>query len=231
MSPGTGIDHGRERMNDRRLVLMGGGGHAAVVADAARAAGWDVLGFVDEAPGIDAEGLTRLGDVDALDRILTTHDATAVHAAIGGADRRRDWLDHAARLADPVAIVHPASIVAATARLEDGVFVGPGAVVNARARIGRGAIVNSAAVIEHDCVIGAFAHVAPAAVLGGDVSVGADALVGIGAVVRPGVTVGAEAIVGAGAVAVSDIAAGACVAGVPARPLPIAAQAVSAGHR
>ncbi|MBV9108419.1 MAG: hypothetical protein JO306_03305, partial [Gemmatimonadetes bacterium] len=31
----------------RRLLVWGGGGHGKVVADAARAAGWTVTGFVD----------------------------------------------------------------------------------------------------------------------------------------------------------------------------------------
>jgi maltose O-acetyltransferase len=44
------------------------------------------------------------------------------------------------------------------------------------------------------------------------------ASIGSGAVILGGVTVGAGALVGAGAVVTRDVAAGATVTGVPARP-------------
>jgi acetyltransferase-like isoleucine patch superfamily enzyme len=51
------------------------------------------------------------------------------------------------------------------------------------------------------------------------VVVGKNAFVGTGAVILPGVTIGQGAIVGAGAVVTSDVPAGDCVVGIPARTL------------
>ena len=45
------------------------------------------------------------------------------------------------------------------------------------------------------------------------------AAIGTGAIIMPGVTIGEGAVVGAGAVVTKDVAAGAVVAGVPARAL------------
>ena len=99
----------------------------------------------------------------------------------------------------------------------DGVLVMPARSSTPLADLERGVIVNTHASIDHGCRIGAFAHVAPGVALAGDVAVGEGALIGIGASVAPGRSIGAWAMVGAGAAVVRDVAAGATVAGVPAR--------------
>ena len=54
---------------------------------------------------------------------------------------------------------------------------------------------------------------------GKPVSIGSDVWIGGGAIVLPGITIGDHAIIGAGSVVTHSIAAGATVAGNPARPL------------
>ena len=50
--------------------------------------------------------------------------------------------------------------------------------------------------------------------------IGRNVWIGGGAILLPGITVGDNAIIGAGAVVTRDVAAGATVAGNPARPIP-----------
>ncbi len=54
---------------------------------------------------------------------------------------------------------------------------------------------------------------------GRPISVGSNVWIGGGAILLPGVSIGNDAIVGAGSVVTRDVAAGATVAGNPARPL------------
>ena len=54
---------------------------------------------------------------------------------------------------------------------------------------------------------------------GRSITIGADVWIGGGAILLPGVRVGDGAIIGAGAVVTRDVAAGATVAGNPARPI------------
>lgn len=198
----------------RTLVLLGAGGHAAVVADAARGAGWDLAGYLDDAAPAEARlGLQRLGAIADINRIPLT---TVGHAAIGDAALRRRWLDTLGDRAAP-AIVHETAIVSPSALLAEGSFIGPRAVVNARAVIGRGVIVNSGAIIEHDCVLEAFCHVAPGATMGGAAAAGEASTIGLNASVLPGVRIGAAATLGAGAVAVQDLPDGATGVGIPAK--------------
>jgi len=204
------------------LLLLGGGGHAAVVADAAQRAGFNILGYLDDAQsGTSPSGppmLRRLGGIDDLARVLGAHnEETTIHAAIGDAALRRAWLDAAPHTV-AATVIHPSAIIAETADIADGCFIGPGAIINPRARLERGVIINSGAIVEHDCVVGSFSHVAPRAILAGDVTVGINTLVGAGAVVIPGIHIGAGATIGAGAVVVSPVVDGITVTGVPAKP-------------
>ena len=209
------IDHGE-------LVLFGAGGHAAVVADAAVAAGF-VLAGVLSTPRPESDGRPPFGGVPWLGDPDTPLPALAdllargafVHAAVGDPTLRRRWLEPRGDAA--AAIVHPSAIVSPSATIQAGAFIGPRAVVNARATIGRGAIVNSGAIVEHDAVVGDYAHVAPGAILLGAAVVGAMAMVGGGAVVLPGVEIGAEATLAAGAVATIAVPPEATAIGVPAR--------------
>ncbi|MCP3904000.1 MAG: acetyltransferase [Planctomycetes bacterium] len=212
------------------LILLGGGGHACVVTDAATASGWSVAGFLDDRSAADttaARDLRHLGRIeDLVDAEGGEPIGVEFHVAIGDPTSRRHVLERARVLTGRggTTIVHPSAIISPSAVVADAAFIGPLAVVNAGARIGRGAIVNSGAIVEHDCVVGAFSHVAPGAILAGSVRVGAAVLVGVGATVRPGITIGDEAVLGAGAVAVTDIPTRCRAFGVPARPRTTVAQ-------
>lgn len=202
--------------NPGALVLLGGGGHAAVVAEAARTCGWRVIGYLDDGPATEAArlvGLQRLGAIHDLDRFPT---GALGHAAVGDPALRRQWLDTLGLLAAP-AIVHESATVSPSASLAEGSFIGPRAVVNARANIGRGVVVNTGAIVEHDCVLEAFCHIGPGAALGGGATVGEEATVGLNASVLRRIRIGASATLGAGGVAVRDVPEGVTAVGIPAR--------------
>ncbi len=199
------------------IVIVGGGGHATVVAEAALAAGLRLSGFLDDAPTARLGGFAeRIGGMMMLEsgEFLSRRALILGLGDIGLRERL------AARLNGRAAtVVHPRAFVSPSASLEEGVFIGPGAIIHTHARIGAHATVNSGAVVEHDCVIGVNAHVAPGAVLGGAVRVGDHTLIGLGSRALPGVRIGARCVVGAGAAVLSDVEDGQLVVGVPARPL------------
>jgi len=208
--------HARKRPD---LLIVGAGGHARVVAEAAQASGWRVLGVIDasQSPGTPINGLTVLGG-DELWQNSGALDEVAFVVAIGEQMTRRcistEIIDKGGRLAT---VVHPRAIVSPSAELGCGTIVNANAVINANATIGKFCIINSAAVIEHDCVLNDGVQISPRAVLCGNVHCDDDVNIGAGATLIPGVFIGARTIIGAGSVMTKDVAEDVTVVGVPGR--------------
>jgi len=197
-----------------RLLVVGAGGHAKVVIDAAEEAGLDIAGVVG-APG-DAPEI--LGHPVSHDRAGLSADAFVV--AIGdNATRSRIFNEYLAAGFAPASVVHPSAIVGRQALIGDGAFVAAGVVINAGARIGADAILNTGCTVDHDCIVGEHAHIGPQAALCGSVTLGEGVLLGVGSCASPGVSVGEWTVVGAGAAIVDDLPAHAVCVGVPARPV------------
>lgn len=204
----------------RRLLVIGAGGHAAVVIEVARAAGFDPVAALDPGGGADVLGVPIRGGDDLIAAVLAEGSVDAAVVALGSHGLRRKLGLRIRALDGPMPpVIHPSAIVSASARIGAGTVVMAGAIINARAVIGADCIINTGAIIEHDCVLGDGVHAAPRSVMGGTCRLGDGTLFGIGAVARPGTTIGAGVVVGAGSVVVSSIADGLTVAGNPAAPL------------
>lgn len=206
-------------MSARPVIVVGAGGHGRVVADALRASGREVLGFVDRiaSPERDAP---ILGDDDRLDP-AGGYDLANGIGGTGRAEtrelRRAVQIRLEARGFRFTGVRHPSAVVSPEAAVGPGVQILARAVVQTGARIGAGAIVNTGAIVEHGCRVGAFAHCATGAILCGDVTVGEGAHIGAGAVVRQGVILEPGVVVGAGAVVLEAGTEPGALIGVPAR--------------
>lgn len=216
-------------MSQRPVIIVGAGGHGAVVADALVAAGRQVLGFVDADPG--RHGVLMLGFlIIGGDAALANYRAGEVELANGiggngnranvqaGTQRRRVQTGLESLGWTFCNVCHPSAVISAHAAVAPGAQILAGAIVQALARVGEGAIINTRAVVEHHAVVGRYAHIAPAAVLCGAVQVGEEAHIGAGAVVRQGTQLAHRTVVGMGSVVLRNVDGG-VVAGVPARPL------------
>lgn len=198
-----------------RLLVVGAGGHAKVVIDAARAAWVEIAAVVAEpvVPGAEILG----HEVLSMDANV---DADGFIIAIGDNEARADlYARYLAKDLKPISVIHPSAVIADGVLVGEGSFVAAGVVVNVETQIGANAILNTGCVVDHDCKVGDHAHVGPNSNLCGGVSVGTGALVGAGSATTPLRVIGEWATVGAGAAVISDVPAGEVHAGVPARQI------------
>lgn len=197
------------------IVILGAGGHGAVVLEIAQCAGFTVAGFADDDPqlaGASVLGYPVLGGRDIL------RAGAQVALAVGGNAARARLLrqSHENGWHLPV-LLHPRATISRSALIAEGTVVMANAVINARAEVGPACIVNTACSIDHDCVVGGLAHIAPGSRLGGNVAIGDGSLIGIGASLLPRIEVGCWCVVGAGSVVTSNVPDAATVIGCPAR--------------
>ena len=197
-----------------RLLVVGAGGHAKVVIDAAEEAGFEIAGII----GTAADAPEILGHPVSLSSEGLQADGFIV--AIGdNSTRARYFAEYARAGLRPLSVSHPSAIVGKDVSIGDGTFVAAGVIVNAGARIGADAILNTGCTVDHDCVIGEHSHIGPQVALCGAVTLGEGVLFGVGSCASPRASVGAWSVVGAGAAVVGELPARTVCVGVPARPV------------
>jgi UDP-perosamine 4-acetyltransferase len=209
-----------------KIVIIGAGEHARVIADAIRCSQTATLvGFVDASPALQGKtisGAPVLGTDEDLAALFAAQDYS--HAVIGigllrgGKGARNRLAERLEALKIPAAtIIHPRAIIAQDVSIGVGTVVMAGVIINTGAKVGQHVILNSGAIIEHDCQIGSFSHIAPGAILCGGVKVGSSSLIGPGAVCNLHIAIGDQATIGAGSVVIQPIENGATAKGNPAR--------------
>ena len=204
------------------LIVLGAGGHAAVVAEAIVLSGARLAGHLAPAAGTDAHLLGPwLGDdAGAADLVAQGFGLVPGMGFVDGqgAARRGAWLAGLPQ-AGLCSVIHPRAVLSPSARIGAGGFLAAGAVLGSRSTAGPGLILNSGSIVDHDCHLGANCHVATGARVAGGVEIGDDVLIGAGATIRQGLRIGKGAVVGAGAVVLRDVAPAATVVGIPARQI------------
>ncbi len=204
-------------MNEKKLglLILGFGGHARSVADIALSAGIKNLIFVD-ANARDGENFLGSPVVKNWDEAIPS--GWEVFPAAGNNQVRRLQCEEACQRGWPIA-----TLIASTASIGIGSFIGQGVLIAHQAhigpmsKIGDGAIINTGAVIEHESEIGDFSHVSVNSTVAGRCKVGENVFLGAGSTVIDGINIVDNVMLGAGGCVISSILQQGTYIGLPAK--------------
>lgn len=197
--------------SQEKYVLIGAGGHGAVVAEAIELAEGEVLNFIDHYSEKDNQcGYTIIKNENDI-----SNSELQFIITIGDNTTRKFRALEQKRLYGIVK--HPSSTISKRAVLGIGSVVMAGVCINTNVLIGKHCIINTNSTIDHDCSIGDYVHVAPSAGLAGNVEIGEGSYIGLGAFIIQGIKIGKWCIIGAGSVVIRDVPDYSVVAGVPAK--------------
>ncbi len=179
----------------KKIYIYGASGHGLVVAEIAKACGYEEILFIDD------------GDNEhPIFEMIKTDTDIPVALGVGQNHIREKIFDRLLKNDFKiVTLIHPSAIISPSAAIGIGTVVMPNVVVNAQSAIGKGVILNTASVIEHENIIEDFVHISPNAALAGNVTVGEKTHIGIGTQVIQGITIGENCIIGAGSTMIKNI--------------------------
>ena len=188
-------------MENKNLILVGGGGHCKSVIEVAESAGYNILGILDmpEEVGKPVLDYKVIGTDDNIPDYVDKAEFVITVGFIKNPSIRIRIFDQIKDAGGRLA-----TIVASTARVSKYAEIGEGTVVmhqtfvNAGARIGRNCIINTFCNVEHDAQVGDQCHISTGVMVNGDCKIGERVFVGSQSVLANGITIGDDIIVGAG---------------------------------
>lgn len=206
-------------MNQKNLILVGGGGHCKSVIDVAESAGYNILGILDvhEEVGNSVLGYKVIGTDEEIPQYAEKAEFIITVGFIKNPAIRIRIYKRIKEAGGKLAtIIASTAHVSSYATLGEGTVVMHQAVVNAGVNIGDNCIINTFCNIEHDAMIGNQSHISTGAMVNGDCKVGKRVFIGSQSVLANGISVGEDIIVGAGSVVIKSITEKGVYTGNPA---------------
>ena len=187
-------------MEQKNLILVGGGGHCKSVIDVAESAGYNILGILDmpEDVGKQVLGYKVIGTDDDITLYVDKAEFVITVGFIKNPAIRIKLCNKVKEAGGKLA-----TVIASTAHVSEYSTIGEGTVVmhqafvNAGAHIGANCIINTNSNIEHDAHVGNQCHISTGTMVNGDCKIGERVFVGSQSVLANGVTIGDDIIVGA----------------------------------
>lgn len=177
-------------MNQKPLILIGGGGHCKSVIDVAESACYTILGILDkpELVGTKVLDYEIIGTDDDIPQYVDKAEFLITVGQIKSPATRQKLAALVEQAGGRFAtVIASDAYVSKYATIGAGTVIMHKAVVNAEANIGEHCIINTMANIEHEVQIGDFCHISTGVMVNGNCKVPSGVFVGSQSVINNGV--------------------------------------------
>lgn len=207
-------------MQNRKLILIGGGGHCKSVIEVAESAGYEIKGILDMPDEVGKEvlpGHKVIGTDDDIPQYVDECNFVNTVGFIKNPALRIKLYNKVKEVGGKLAtIIASTAYVSKYAEIGEGTVIMHHAFVNAGAKIGDNCIINTFANIEHDAEVGNQCHISTGTMVNGECKIGENCFIGSQSVCANCIEIASDIIVGAGSVVRKSIRVKGIYAGNPA---------------
>lgn len=137
---------------NRKLLIIGAGGHGEVVAEVAADCGYSDIAFIDD------NSEKAIGTISDLSKFQKEYVDAFI--GIGNNKLRGQLLETIKNIGFNVPVlIHPSAYISRSCKIQKGVIVEPKAIVNTHSIIKEGSIVSLGAIVDHDVTVGMCCHI------------------------------------------------------------------------
>ena len=211
---------GTNKMEQKNLILVGGGGHCKSVIEVAESVGYEIKGILDMPDEVGKEvlpGHKVIGTDNEIPQYVEECDFIITVGFIKNPALRIKLYNKVMAAGGRLAtIIASTAHVSKYAELGEGTVIMHHAFVNAGAKIGDNCIINTFVNIEHDAEVGNQCHISTGTMVNGECKIGENSFIGSQSVCANCIEIASDIIVGAGSVVRKSIRVKGIYAGNPA---------------
>ncbi|MBR1413914.1 MAG: acetyltransferase [Bacilli bacterium] len=190
----------------KKVIIIGAGGHAKVIADIVVNSNDQLVGFLDD--NLDKQDMVIFDNKKVLGTInqdiINKYNDCYFIIGIGDNEIRKKIANQYPNLKYYTAI-HPNAVIGNEVEIDAGTTIMAGVVINPGARIGKHCIVNTSASLDHDNNLEDYVHISPGAHLAGTVIIKEGTWICTGVTIINNITINSWNIIAAGATIIKDI--------------------------
>lgn len=205
-----------------KSVIIGAGKYGAVYLSYLKAAGIDIIGFLDDNPiewNTLIDGVPVIGPISKLESLKSTHNVEAVYCPLGNNRLRAKFLSYAEELGYITPnYIHPSVNISPNVKIGKGVYILLGTNIMPDTTIEDYVMISMGVNVAHHNVLHMGTFLSTGCNFGASIVAHPFTYCGIGSTIMTGLhSLGTDCLIGAGAVVINDVPAGAVMAGVPAK--------------
>ena len=184
---------------DKKVVIIGAGGHGKAIADIIEKSGDIVYGFLDDNLEENILNYKIIGKIESCEELYKSNIDLEFIIAIGNNAKRKEICEKY-KLKYYTAIHPKANISNIDVKIQEGTVIMANVCINSSAIVGKQIIINTGTIIEHDCIIEDFAHISYGCIIGANTKIRENAYLGLGSIVNIGKEINKNEVIECGSI-------------------------------